>query len=119
MITGADATGNVIVGNFIGTNIDGTQRIDNVDGVALRGSATGNRIGGTTAGERNVISGNRRFNVVLGSSFSDPDQYNDVQGNYIGTDATGMQSLGRTTAGIALVSDHNSVIGGAEPGAGT
>ena len=65
-----------------------------------------------------MISGNRRFGVMLASTFSDPAEVNVVQGNYIGTDETGMAAVGNGIAGIGMVSDHHSVIGGTEPGAG-
>ncbi len=118
VISGAGSAENVVAGNYVGTNADGVDAISNGDGVAVILYATGNRIGGTSESERNVISGNRRFGVMLASSFSDPDQVNVVQGNYIGTDRTGMAALGNTTAGIGMVSDHHSIIGGSEPGAG-
>ena len=108
---------NVIAGNFIGTDVDGTAKLPNVDGVWISG-ANGNLIGGVTDNARNVISGNSRFGITLASTFGDATLYNEVKGNYIGTDASGMSALGNTTAGIALVSDHHSIIGGTEPGAG-
>ena len=53
--------------------------------VALDGSATNNTVGGTDAGARNVISGNG-----IGVWISGPGATgNLVEGNYIGTDATG------------------------------
>ena len=114
----AGTTSYVIQGNYIGTNRDGTAKLPNVDGVSVVLYATGNQIGGTLESERNIISGNNRFGVVVASSFSDPTLRNRVQGNYIGTDHTGMLALGNLTAGVALVSDHSADIGGTEPGAG-
>ena len=48
--------GNVVEGNFIGTNVAGTVAFANNQGVAI--FSAGNRVGGTTAGARNIISGN-------------------------------------------------------------
>ena len=117
-IEDAGTTNISVHGNYIGTDKNGVAKLPNTDGVFVGLYATGNQIGGTSESEQNVISGNNRFGVVLASSFSDPTQRNLVQGNYIGTDRTGMLALGNLTAGIALVSDHSAVIGGAEPGAG-
>ena len=52
------ANGNVIQGNLIGLNAAGTQALGNgTDGIRLN-AVSGTIIGGTTAGARNVISGN-------------------------------------------------------------
>ena len=51
--------GNVIEGNYIGTNLAGTATLPNSgNGIAISGGSTRNRIGGTTPQARNVISGN-------------------------------------------------------------
>src|ERR1043166_70022 len=50
--------GNVIEGNFIGTNVDGTDALGNDIGVDIRSDENG--IGGATAGAGNVISGNTK-----------------------------------------------------------
>ena len=41
-----------------------------------------------------------------------------IQGNYIGTDVTGMQPLGNNPTGITLRGGGNNVVGGTTPGAG-
>ena len=52
------ATGTQIQGNFIGTNASGTAVLGPVNRrVSLYGDSTGNTIGGTTSGARNLISG--------------------------------------------------------------
>lgn len=57
-IDAAAATGNVVAGNRIGTNPAGTAAIPNgYNGVVIT-AASNNRIGGTTAADLNVISGN-------------------------------------------------------------
>src|SRR5205085_11626611 len=48
----------LIIGNFIGTNFDGTSSVPNGVGINIVNGSDGNVIGGSTAGERNVISGN-------------------------------------------------------------
>src|SRR5204862_36319 len=59
----ASATGNVVVGNRIGTDVNGTAALGNdTDGVRI-GGGSDNTIGGTAAGEGNVISGNAFYGV--------------------------------------------------------
>ncbi len=74
---------NRLCGNFIGTDITGTNKVNNVRGIDLS-TGTNNVIGGSLPGEGNVISGNHEFGVrlILG-------QANRVIGNLIGTDARG------------------------------
>jgi hypothetical protein len=108
------ATGNTVLGNFIGTNASGDGPLGNgYDGVYVLESS-GNTIGGAADGARNVISGNGQHGVTLASSG------NSVFGNYIGTDAAGTSPLGNGGDGICLwdAAASNTVIGGSEPGEG-
>jgi hypothetical protein len=109
-------TGNVVAGNYIGTDVTGTQALGNhFYGVILAGYASGNTIGGTVAGARNVIAANDGANVLLlGSNVTG----NLVQGNYIGTNAAGTASLGLTSNGVYLQTAPNNTVGGAVAGAG-
>ena len=63
------ATANVVAGNFIGTDKNGSMAIGNATGVEIDTSATGNTIGGVTStpgtGPGNVISGNTGKGVVI------------------------------------------------------
>jgi parallel beta-helix repeat protein len=56
--TPAAASGNIIRGNKVGTNADGTAAIANRQGVVVVLGASNNTIGGVTAADRNVIAGN-------------------------------------------------------------
>jgi parallel beta-helix repeat protein len=88
-ILGRDVTGTMVQGNHIGTNAAGTAALGNRDGVLIE-NAPNHTIGGTTAGARNVISGNRSAGVhILGSLAI----ANHVLGNFIGTDASGVQAV--------------------------
>ncbi len=61
----SDATGNVIQGNYIGTNAPGTAALGNrLSGVSVIQAPT-NTIGGTIAAARNVISANEAFGVLV------------------------------------------------------
>ena len=58
---------------------------------------TYNRIGGSTPGERNIISGNGGRGVVIRGSGT---MSNTVSGNYIGTNASGTASLPNAFEGV-------------------
>src|SRR5262245_40790395 len=92
------ATGNWVQGNYIGTDVTGAVALSNIiDGVTLHG-ATGNIIGGTNAGARNIISGNGERGVLLIAAAS----ANLIAGNYIGTTASGSGSLGNRFSGVGI-----------------
>jgi parallel beta-helix repeat protein len=106
------ASGNVVLGNFIGIVADGSARLPNGGGGLLISSALNNRIGGTTLGSGNVISGNigDGVRIVTGSS------NNTVFGNYIGTDESGTLGLGNFGDGVQIEHESNSnVVGGILP----
>jgi len=104
---------NTIQGNFIGTDVTGTQTLANADaGIFLRGSSE-NLIGGTTDGARNVISGN----TTTGLTIEDQSDDNKVQGNSIGLDASGTQALGNGGSGVNISGSSNNLVGGTEAGA--
>jgi len=114
-VFGAGSTGTVIQGNYVGTNINGTlDRGCRGAGVYID-SAPGVQIGGTTTAARNVISGNNDYGGVwvTGSTATGTQ----IQGNYIGIDATGAVALGNESTGIKLLSGNNT-IGGTAAGAG-
>ena len=108
-------SGNHIEGNFLGTDAGGTKALGNTDaGVMLLNGATGNTVGGSSPAARNLVSGNKLFGVATGKA-SD----NTIQGNYIGTEATGTLALGNNLNGVSIdVSSNNNSVGGASPGEG-
>lgn len=104
--------GNLVEGNYIGTDATGTSDLGNAR-AGIFCSSPSNTIGGTTVAARNIISGNAGgigFDGFLGFAAS-----NIVKGNYIGTDVTGTIALGG--GGIGINSGGFNQIGGAEPGA--
>ena len=108
----------IVEGNYIGTNAAGNAGQGNNEVAVLISSGTGHRIGGTTAAARNVLSANTGQGVlVLGPTMS-----NLVQGNYIGTDATGAIDLGNLSDGVTMLSGAsnviNCIVGGTTAGAG-
>jgi Bacterial Ig-like domain (group 3) len=132
-LAGSGAVKNRVEGNFIGTDATGTRALGNsglYGGIRLTefnysaqptASPSRNTIGGTTVVARNIISGNGGLGgVFLGPGTSD----NVIQGNLIGTDATGTRALGNSVgvvildAGIPAIEVPRNTIGGAEAGAG-
>jgi hypothetical protein len=118
------ATNNVVEGNYIGTDVTGTIALGNGTGVGVEGAANNNTIGGTTAGARNIISGNQVDGVLFVTTLTTGSVTgNVVEGNYIGTNAAGTAALGNGSAGvrIGLVNISgaaNNTVGGTIAGAG-
>ena len=112
---------NRIIGNFIGTNVAGTAALGNGNaGIRITddgGAADSNFVGGSAAGERNIISGNGVSGTWPQVGLMIETDGNVVKGNYIGTDVTGTVALGNGWNGIELSSTSTAnIIGG--PGAG-
>jgi parallel beta-helix repeat protein len=97
---GSSGTGNLVIGNYIGTNSTGTALLTPANtgnsGGGLNILGGSNTIGGTSAAERNVIAGNGWGISITGASG------NVVQGNYIGTNASGTLGLANTIEGVRI-----------------
>ncbi len=110
----SSGSGNILEGDFVGTDPTGTIAEGNGLGVNVVGD--GNLIGTNGDGvadlaERNLISGNGSgfysFGVLIqGAS-------NVVAGNYIGIDATGLLALGNGGSGVSIENSgaHSNRIG--------
>ncbi len=113
-----------IAGNFIGTDVTGSVAAGGERGIFI-GAGSNHVIGGSVALDRNVISGNstQGINIVPNPlDVSEPGRIT-IQGNYIGTDATGEATVAGNTApgqeGIRSTNSHGPVVvGGAGPGEG-
>jgi hypothetical protein len=108
----------VIEGNYVGTNIGGNAPLgDPTEGITLQGT-THSIIGGTAPGAGNVVANCYYANVYLFYGAND----NVVEGNDIGTNATGTTALGRNGVGVFIgevgYAASNNTIGGTAPGAG-
>lgn len=111
-ISGSPAQFNVVSGNYIGTDKNGTAAVpnSNVGLMVIQGSF--NLIGSTDPIGRNVISGNNNSGVQLhqdgnGNGGSD----NVVIGNYIGVDVTGATALPNTGTGLNVFGKNNQIGG--------
>jgi probable HAF family extracellular repeat protein len=96
------ASENIIAGNLIGTNRDGTSALPNQSGVVAVYDAHKTQIGGDQAGYRNIISGNG-FGIILADTTGGFAPHGSViAGNYIGTNINGNVALGNSGPGIMV-----------------
>ena len=115
-LSDSGTTGNVVEGDYIGTDSTGSNALPNADGVVIQNGATNNTIGGTTSAARDVISGNDGDGVhIAGGGTSG----NVVEGDYIGVTASGSAALGNGASGVAIYAGASyNTIGGTVAGAG-
>jgi hypothetical protein len=141
---------NIIEGNYIGLDVTGTKAFGNVlqgivsDNADLNLSlgptplhiqgfpSYSNTIGGAAPGAGNVISGNLSAGIEIAGSNPEVTPANllgdVIQGNLIGTDATGTIPIPNgfngiwlttsTVTNIGTVNPMNNIIGGTNPGEG-
>ena len=114
-VSGAGTNGTTITGNFIGTNATGTAAIANTSsGIRVALGAANTVIGGTTAAERNVISGNTSRGIQVNDATTTSVQ---VVGNYIGVNAAGTAAI-KNGSGVQISNGSAITIGGTAAGAG-
>ncbi|HSJ96956.1 MAG TPA: right-handed parallel beta-helix repeat-containing protein [Myxococcota bacterium] len=103
--------GNRIECNFIGTDVAGASAVPNTGYGVYLNSALDNLIGGALPGGRNLISGNGQAGVALAVGSSD----NELEDNYIGTDASGLAAI-PNGIGVSVAAPDNTI--GGPPGSG-
>lgn len=112
-LDGITTTQNIIAGNFIGTDITGTQVLTNGwYGIEVF-NAPANYIGTDGDGvsdmlERNLISGNGLDGIAIGGVSA---YQNVVAGNYVGTDVNGGAAIPNGSRGILIDNATGNVIG--------
>jgi CSLREA domain-containing protein len=118
--TPGSGSNNTVAGNFIGTNVSGTSALGNQDGIVIRGlgfntsfgvyepGVSGNIIGGGSAGDRNVISGNRNSGLEISLA-----QFNIAGGNFLGLNAAGTAAVPNQGAGVLLNDAPSTTLGSA------
>src|SRR5205807_3556634 len=103
--------------NYIGTNSAGTAVAPNsANGILVTGTAS-IQIGGVAPGLGNVISGNVGDGVLFAASTAPAPTRMLVQGNFIGTNATGAAALPNQQNGVEI-RVANVTVGGTASGAG-
>lgn len=108
-----DSGNNVVAGNYIGTDVNGTGDLGNTWSGVYVNDSPNTRIGTDGNGvsdilERNIISGNDDNGVYLYDNGSD---YSVVAGNYIGVDVTGATALPNNGTGVRLDQADFTIIG--------
>ncbi|MDB5301728.1 MAG: Cna domain protein [Phycisphaerales bacterium] len=112
----SNASNCTVAGNLIGTDVTGTLVTDSTllplgnsgSGIYLDTNSGGNTIGGSAVAARNLISGNFGNGITVQTSLPEA---NTIQGNYIGTDITGLVALPNLGNGINVTSAGSSVLG--------
>jgi len=102
-----DMSGNVVLGNYIGTDATGNAELGNEIAGILLPQTPGVQVGGTTAAARNVVSANV-FGIVIFAGASNVH----VEGNYIGVASDGTTFLGNFGDGIFINQATSNFIGG-------
>ncbi len=113
-ISASGSGSHIISGNYIGTSTTGNAAATNTVAIGLNfWNSTNNTIGGTSASDRNVISGTSNIGINLTGTSTG----NQIRGNYIGVGADGSTDLGNRWYGIYSSASGNT-IGGNVSGAG-
>jgi CSLREA domain-containing protein len=95
--------GNIVAGNFIGTNAAGTAAHPNSKGILVL--SNGNTIGGASPADRNLISGNRHVGLDVEATGT------QIYGNYIGTDLHGAAKIPNGCEAIYIHGGVNTIGG--------
>jgi hypothetical protein len=115
-VGGAGASGNVVQGNFVGTDASGTSPVPNLSGIVVELGASGNTIGGTKAGAGNVASGNSFAGIEVTDDGGTPPgstSGNTIQGNFAGTDPSGTTPVANGSFGVLFTNGANdNLLGG-------
>ncbi len=99
--------GNKFEGNFLGLAPNGSSASNALNGLIVVQSF-GNTIGGATPLQRNVISGNGEFGIRVEGNFATG---NRIQGNYIGSDVTGVNARPNRLDGILVSNASGTIVG--------
>ena len=101
-----------VQGNYIGVTASGTQMKNQNYGITVGGTSTGTLIGGTNAGQGNVISGQSNTTSDLGILIRDTSSGTTVQGNYIGVGPDGVTAVPNGQGVDVINTASNVLIGG-------
>ncbi|MBI2967280.1 MAG: PKD domain-containing protein [Bacteroidetes bacterium] len=115
---GASTTGNYVKGNYIGIDRNGTSFITSSTqdyGMFIGSSAVSNIIGGSNAGEGNLISGNSNYGIYIAPAST---VGNTVKGNIIGPQFNGSSFINGNLQnyGVFIDLSGGNIIGGNNAG---
>ena len=105
---------NAVLGNYLGVNLVGSAALATAGGVIVQDGALGPRIGNSTAGSGNVISGNQQQGLIITGTGTRNTQ---VLQNLIGTTPDGKSDITNGGDAIDVVGSAGSFAIGA-PGQG-
>ena len=126
-ISGSGTSGNVVVGNYIGTDANDDPGMGNgLVGVTIFGGATDNEIGTVPVGSDSMVGPGvvaRTYgNTIVSNGAGGVDiedsgtSDNSVVANFIGTDASGDTDLGNVADGVLILDGAtDNTIGGTAP----
>ncbi len=102
------SSNNLVQGNFIGVNVNGTGALLNSDDGILIAESSHNTIGGSSPQARNVVAANAYPNIEIGENGS---HHNTVQGNYIGINSAGTAVIASGDTGVLVANGaHDNLI---------
>ena len=119
-------TNNIVIGNKVGTNVDGDSSIGTGElGIVVATNARNNTIGGPSSGQGNTVGGQTGtlgFGILVGVLVPDDlsssllPQNNSVIGNFVGVNSGG--SYIANNYGIYVRNAVGTTVGGASQGTG-
>ncbi|RYD29319.1 MAG: hypothetical protein EOP87_18535, partial [Verrucomicrobiaceae bacterium] len=107
-----EASGNRVAGCSCGVSSSGNAAAPNLyQGIHISDGAHDNIIGGTAAGDRNVLSGNSQYGIWVSGPATTG---NTILGNHIGTNHGGTAAVPNGLGGVILTdgANHNTIGGG-------
>lgn len=119
------ASGSVVQNNYVGLDQSSNANGNGESGISIFRSSN-NTIGGTTASTRNIIAGNGTLilggldgsGVSISGDLISSSPSNIVQGNYIGTDPSGLNAIPNASHGVRIIGSTTATIGGSASGSG-
>jgi parallel beta-helix repeat protein len=112
------AGGDIVAGNYLGTDATGTTDFVMVSTGILVVNSSGDRIGGTTAADRNLIAAYESSSQADGYGISlTGASATLIEGNFICTDVTGKKVLPTSTGvpplyGVSIYGGSGNIVGG-------
>lgn len=102
----SSSSNTTITGNIIGLNAAGSSALPNGDvGIVVDSGTSNTIIGGTTATERNIISGNGQDGIRIRQTAAGVT----ITGNYIGLSRDGSTQIGNQSSGVEIVNSASGI----------